>query len=288
MSRIVYVNGQYKPYAQAAVHVEDRGFQFADAVYEVIEVLGGRLVDERRHMDRLERSLAELTMPVPMSRAALKHVIGETIRRNSVRDGVVYLQVSRGANGPRDFALPPEGTPATLVVIARSQLKSKIDAQAETGIAVITAPDIRWGRSDIKTVMLLPACLGKAAAKVHGAREAWFVDAQGFVTEGASSNAWIVTQDGLLVTRQTDTKILAGVTRKTVIDVARSQGAGFEERAFTVTEAHGAREAFITSATNTVMPVVKIDGKIVGNGRPGPVTLRLRSQFHHIAESSLI
>ena len=286
MSRIVYVNGHYKPYGEAAIHVEDRGFQFADSVYEVIEVLAGRLVDETRHMERLERSLGELAMPLPMSRPALRFVIGETIRRNSVRDGVVYLQVTRGTQGARDFAMPPDGTPATLVVIARSQAKSKIDAQAQTGIAVMTAPDIRWARSDIKTVMLLPACLAKAVAKKEGAREVWFIDAQGFVTEGASSNAWIVTDSGHLVTRQLDNRILGGVTRRSTFDVAKAEGIAVEERAFTAAEAYAAREAFITSATNTVMPVVRVDGHVIGDGRPGPVTLRLRSQFHHIAETS--
>ena len=287
MSRIVYVNGQYKPYADAAVHVEDRGFQFADSVYEVIEVLRGGLVDETRHMDRLERSLGELQLPPPMSRAALRLVIKETLRRNSVADGVVYLQVSRGAGGPRDFAFPPHDTPATLVVIARRQKKSKIDVQAEAGIAVITTPDIRWGRSDIKTVMLLPACLAKAAAKREGAREAWFVDAEGFVTEGASSNAWIVTAKGQLVTRQIDSRILAGVTRATTLDAATADGLNFEQRPFTVIEARAAREAFITSATNTIMPVVRIDGATIGDGRPGPVARQLRARFHHIAEISL-
>ena len=287
MSRIVYVNGQYKPYADAAVHVEDRGFQFADSVYEVIEVLRGGLVDETRHMDRLERSLGELQLPPPMSRAALRLVIKETLRRNSVADGVVYLQVSRGAGGPRDFSFPPHDTPATLVVIARRQQKSKIEGQAEAGIAVITTPDIRWGRSDIKTVMLLPACLAKAAAKREGAREAWFVDAEGFVTEGASSNAWIVTAKGQLVTRQIDSRILAGVTRATTLDAATADGLNFEQRPFTVIEARAAREAFITSATNTIMPVVRIDGATIGDGRPGPVARQLRARFHHIAEISL-
>ena len=288
MSRIVYVNGRYQPHAQAAVHAEDRGFQFADSVYEVIEVLAGRLIDERRHMERLTRSLSELKIPPPMSRAALRTVIAETIRRNLVRDGTVYLQVSRGAPGPRDFALPPTGTPPTLVVTARSQAQAKLSAQAEAGIAVITTPDSRWGRSDIKTVMLLPACLAKDSAKNAGAREAWFVDVQGLVTEGASSNAWIVSGAGRLVTRPLDRRILGGVTRATAIDVAKAEGLALEERAFTVIEAYEAREAFITSATNTVMPVVSIDGRAIADGVPGPLTLRLRSQFHHIAETSRI
>ena len=285
MSRIVYVNGRYVPYADAAIHAEDRGFQFADSVYEVIEVLGTRLVDAPRHMARLDRSLSKLGIAPPMSRAALALVIARTIFLNHVRDGTVYLQVSRGA-GPRDFTLPPEGTPPTLVVIARAQNPAKIEALSQTGIAVITMPDVRWGRSDIKTVMLLPACLAKDAAKALGAREAWLVDGEGHVTEGASSNAWIVTADKCLVTRPLSKRILAGVTRATTIDAARGQGLKFEERAFTVAEAHRAAEAFITSATNTVMPVVRIDGVAIGDARPGPLTMSLRARFHDVATIS--
>ncbi len=287
MSRIIYVNGSYKPYAAAYVHAEDRGFQFADSVYEVIEVLAGRLVDATRHLVRLERSLSELRMPVPMGRAALLHVITTTIKRNRVRDGLVYLQVSRG-EGPRDFAFPsPDAVAPTLVVIARSQSQAKIAAAAETGIAVKTMPDMRWGRCDIKTVMLLPACLAKDAAKRDGAREVWFTDDSGNVTEGASSNAWIVTASGVLVTRQLDERILGGVTRATLIDCAAHQQMKVEQRAFSLAEALSAREAFITSASNTVMPVIAIDGRAIGNGRPGPMTQRLRSQFHHSAGISV-
>ncbi len=285
MTRIIYVNGAYKRYQEAAVHVEDRGFQFADAVYEVIEVLGGRLVDATRHLARLERSLGELAIAPPMSAKALLHVIGEVIRRNRVRDGIVYMQVTRGA-GPREFALPGPETLPTLVVFARSQPRSRFLDLAETGIAVKTLPDNRWGRCDIKTVMLLPAILAKDAARREGAREAWFLDSSGAITEGASSNAWIVTTDGVLVTRQLDREILPGITRATVMDVAKAEGLKIEERAFTREEALSAREAFITSATNTVMPVVSVDGKAIGDGRPGPLARRLRLRFHHIAEIS--
>ncbi len=285
MSRIVYVNGRYVPYGDAAIHAEDRGFQFADSVYEVIEVLGGRLVDAPRHMARLDRSLSELRIPPPMSRVVLAQVIARTIHLNHVRHGTVYLQVSRGA-GPRDFALPPTSTPPTLVVIARSQSQAKIEVLAQVGIAVITMPDIRWGRSDIKTVMLLPACLAKDAAKSQDAREAWLVDGDGTVTEGASSNAWIVTADKQLVTRPLSQRILAGVTRATAIDAARLLSLELQERAFTVAEAHKAAEAFITSATNTVMPVVRIDNVAIGNGRPGPLTMSLRARFHDVAAIS--
>ncbi len=285
MSRIVYVNGRYRPYSEAAVHVEDRGFQFADAIYEVVEVLDGRLVDAKRHLDRLERSLGAIMMTPPMSRAALLNVIRQTIVRNLVRDGLVYLQVSRGA-GPRDFAFSSEDIQPTVVVIARNQNRAKIAATAEAGIAVKTMPDIRWGRSDVKTVMLLPACLAKHEGKAQGAKEVWLVDASGNVTEGASSNAWIVTGDGRLVTRHLDTRILPGVTRATVMDGAAAAKLKIDERAFSVGEAYAAKEAFITSATNTVMPVVRIDEHVIGDGRPGPLTLKLRSGFHHFAETS--
>lgn len=285
MTRIIYVNGAYKRYGEAAIHAEDRGFQFADAVYEVIEVLGGKLVDATRHLARLARSLNELSIPAPMSDDALLHVIGEVLRRNRVRDGIVYLQVTRGA-GPRDFAFPGPETPPTLVVLARATRRGWATELAETGIAVKTMPDIRWGRCDIKTVMLLPAILAKEAARREGAREVWFVDAAGNITEGASSNAWIVTTDGRLVTRQLDQRILPGVTRATLNDVAKAEGIKIEERAFSLRDAFTAREAFITSATNTVMPVVTIDGKPIGDGLPGPFARRLRLRFHHVAEIS--
>jgi D-alanine transaminase len=283
LSRVVYVNGLYKSYAHAAVHVEDRGFQFADSVYEVIEVLSGRMVDAVRHLDRLERSLRELKIAMPMSRAALEQVAANTIARNRVRDGIVYLQVTRGA-APRDFAFPMHDVLPTLVVIARPQSQERIAATAAAGIAVKTMPDMRWGRCDIKTVMLLPACLAKDTAHEEGAREVWFTDKDGFVTEGASSNAWIVTTEGKLVTRGLDNRILGGVTRLGVIDAAAAGGIPFEVRPFSRAEALAAREAFISSATNTVMPVVTIDGQRIGDGKPGALTQRLRSVFHHVAE----
>lgn len=287
MSRIVYVNGRYVPYAQASVHVEDRGFQFADSVYEVCQVLGGRLVDEPRHMARLARSLAELQMPAPMSMAALAHVMRETIRRNRVRDGLVYLQVTRGeGEGRREFTFPPKDVPRTVVCLARSTKPGAQDAIALKGIAVKTMPDIRWKRCDIKTVMLLPACLAKQAAHDEGASEAWFVDADGYVTEGASSNAWIISPEGAVITRQITPDILAGVTRATVMDMLAKEKVTLEERPFRLEEALKAREAFITSATNVVMPVVRIDGTVIGDGRPGTVTQELRSKFHQFADIS--
>ena len=253
---------------EAAIHVEDRGFQFADSIYEVIEVLGGRLVDATRHLARLDRSLRELAISPPMRERALLHIIGEVIRRNRVRDGIVYMQVTRGA-GPREFALPGPDVLPTLVVFARARSRESANQLAETGIAVKTVPDNRWGRRDIKTVMLLPSVLAKDAARHADAREAWFVDASGAITEGASSNAWIVTDKGVLVTRPLGWEILPGVTRATVMDVAKAEGINVEERAFTREEALRAREAFITSATNIAMPVVTLDGKTIGNGQPG-------------------
>jgi D-alanine transaminase len=285
VSRFVYVNGRYVPYGAARVHVEDRGFQFADAIYEVIEVKDGRMVDEARHLARLARSLGELVIPAPMSAPALAHVLRETIRRNRVRDGSVYLQISRG-RGPRDFQWPEHGLDPTIVCIARRVDREKLARLAETGIAVITVPDNRWRRSDIKTVMLLPAVLAKEQARQAGARDAWFVDSDGFVTEGASANAWIVEAGRRLVTRPLDRSILPGVTRATLIGLLAREGLELVERPFRVSEAHSAAEAFNTSATGTVMPVVVIDGKPVGSGRPGPVAARLRALFHQVAERS--
>jgi D-alanine transaminase len=283
MTRSVYVNGRYLPYRDAKVHAEDRGFQFADAVYEVCEVCDGRLVDETRHMQRLTRSLGELRIPQPMTADAWSRVLRETIRRNRVANGIVYLQVSRGAR-PRDFLFPGADVRPTIVCLARNVSPSRSETAAAKGIAVKTMPDIRWGRRDIKTVMLLPSALAKEAARGEGAKEAWFVDAGGYVTEGASSNAWIVDKQGRLVTRQADQDILRGVTRTTLIDLLKREKIELIERAFTVEEAKAAREAFITSATNIVMPVVRIDGQTVGNGEPGLLTLRLRSEFHSAAE----
>lgn len=285
MTRVIYVNGRYLPYGQAKVHVEDRGFQLADAVYEVVEVSGGDLVDATRHIARLWRSLSELAIAPPMSEPCLRHVIGETVRRNRVRDGLVYLQVSRGES-PRDFLFPDPALPPTLVCLARSVRRDRAEQRAESGIAVITLPESRWKRCDIKTVMLLPACLAKQAASEQGAREAWFVDASGYVTEGAASNAWIVDRTGCLRTRPLDHSILPGITRRTVIDTAGSLGLTVQERAFTRDEALSAAEAFITSATNTVMPVVMIDDHKIATGTPGPLSRELRRAFTSVAERS--
>jgi len=286
MTRIIYVNGRYVPYADAAVHAEDRGFQFADAVYEVCEVSGGALIDEARHVERLWRSLSEIGIERPMSATALGLVMRQTIRRNRVRDGLVYLQVTRG-EARRDFLFPDAGiTPPTLVCLARRIDPEKVAARAAAGISVKTLPDNRWGRCDLKTVMLLPACLAKDAARQEGAAEAWFVDGQGLVTEGAASNAWIIDANGVVITRPLGANLLAGVTRATSMEALMRLQMKVEERPFTVAEAKAASEAFITSATGTVMPVVKIDGAPIGTGTPGPRTRLLRETFHQVAQRS--
>ena len=283
MSRIAYVNGRYLPGADAKVSIEDRGFQFADGVYEVCEVRGGLLVDERRHMARLDRSLSELRITRPMPQAALSVVLRETVRRNRVRDGIVYLQITRGV-ARRDFPFPAVGTKPSVVVTARSNDAARLEQMAAEGIAVVTVPDIRWQRVDIKSVALLPNVLAKQTARDRGAREAWLVDAQGRVTEGASSNAWIVSRDGKLITRPLGQDILPGITRSVVLDVIAAQGLALEERAFTVGEAYAAREAFVTSASQIVLPVVSIDGRPVGNGAPGLIAMALRRDYHRHAD----
>ena len=285
MSRIAYVNGQYVPHRDATIHVEDRGFQFADGVYEVCEVRAGRLIDERRHLDRLDRSLSELRITPPMTRAALSVVLRETVRRNRVRDGIVYLQVTRGI-ARRDHGFPDTPIPASLVVTSRSADPAKRDKAAESGVSVITVPDNRWERVDIKTVGLLPNVLAKQAAKEAGAKEAWFVDATGHVTEGSSTNAWIVTADGTVVTRPAEHGILRGITRAVILDILAAAGLKLDERAFTLEEARAAREAFFTSASNIVVPVVKLDGALVGDGKPGPVARRLLEEIYRFAETS--
>ncbi len=283
MSRIAFVNGRYRPHREASVHVEDRGYQFADAVYEVCEVSGGAIIDMTRHLDRLERSLGELAMGWPVDRTALAGILAETVRQNRVRDGLVYIQVSRGV-ARRDHPFPPPGTPASLVVTAKRLDPASFAAKAAKGVTVITVPENRWDRVDIKTTGLLPNVLARQQAMDSGAAEAWYVDPDGTVKEGAATNAWIVTADGALVTRPADHGILRGVTRATVLDIVENLGLRFEERAFTVTEAHNAREAFMTSATSRVMPVVAIDGKPVANGHPGQIAGQLREAFLETAE----
>ena len=283
MSRYAYVNGRYLPFRGAKVHVEDRGYQFGDGVYEVCEVRGGRLIDERRHLARLRRSLAELRIRAPMSEGALGVVLREVIAKNRIGYGYVYLQVTRGV-ARRDHGFPVPDVSPSLVVTARALNKTRSEALAAKGIAVISVPDNRWGRVDIKTIGLLPNVLARQAAIDKGARDAWFVDEDGRVTEGASTNAWIVTPSGALVTRPADHAILRGITRTVLFDVAKAQGLTVEERPFTLAEAYAAREAFVTAATQIVMPVVRIDGRVIGDGQPGPVATALRREFHRYAE----
>ena len=276
MSRISYVAGQYLMHRQAAVHIEDRGFQFADGVYEVFAVNGGRLVDEAPHLARLHRSLAELRIAPPLGDAALKIVIREIVRRNGVDTGIVYLQVTRGA-APREHAFPKAAKP-TLVVTARRS-RPPDPRLGQDGVAIITIPDIRWQRCDIKSVALVANVLGKQAAREKGAYEAWQVDRAGQVTEGTSTNAWIVTADDTVVTRAADTAILNGVTRLAILDIIRREGYRLVERPFTVAEAKAAREAFLTSTTADLLPVVRIDDSPVGEGRPGPLGEKLRAAY---------
>ncbi len=282
MSRIAYVNGRYLPFENAKVHVEDRGYQFADAVYEVCEVRGGRVVDERRHLDRLERSLNALRIGPPMARAALSIVLREVVARNRIVHGNVYLQISRGV-ARRDLPFPQDTAP-NIVVTARPLNRTRIEALAAQGITVVSVPDNRWGRVDIKTVGLLPNVLARQSALDQGARDAWFVDMAGFVTEAASANAWIVTDDGKLVTRNADHAILGGITRAVVFEAVKEMNLHIEERPFTLEEAYRAREAFVTSATQIVMPVVRLDNRPIGDGKPGRVALALRNEFHRFAE----
>lgn len=279
MSRIVYVNGEYLPEDQATVSVFDRGFLFADGVYEVSSVLHGRLVDNAGHLARLHRSLKELEMAAPVSDAEIEAIQKALIERNDVQQGLVYLQVTRGV-ADRDFAYP-EGVQPTLVMFTQSKNLLQ-NPQAERGLRVITTEDIRWKRRDIKTVGLLAPSMAKMIAKRAGADDAWLVE-EGKVTEGSSNNAYIVTRDGTLVTRQLGNEILAGITRKAVLELARTSDLKIQERAFTVPEALDAAEAFITSATTFVMPVVNIDGQPVGDGCPGPVTRRLRELYISMA-----
>lgn len=283
MSRIAYVNGQYLPHRQASVHIEDRGYQFADGVYEVCEIVNGHLVDEKRHMKRLARSLDELQIAHPMSDLALGVILREVVARNKVQNGSVYLQVTRGV-APRNHFFPAANTAPGVVVTARNASVEKSAALAEQGVSVISVPDNRWARVDIKSVSLLPNVLAKQAAREQGAYEAWFLDEAGYVTEGSSTNAWIVTKDGTIVTRPANEGILRGITRTIVLELAEREGMTLEERPFTIKEAQEAREAFITAATTLVMPVVNVDDITVANGTPGHIATTLRSLFHTQAE----
>ena len=284
MSRVAYVDGVYRPHAEAAVHIEDRGYQFADGVYEVIAVRGGKLIDEELHLVRLRRSLAELRIEGALADNPLKFVLREVIRRNGVVGGMVYLQITRGI-APRDHGFPKAARPIHVVTARRTRPADP--KLVDEGISIITIPDIRWGRCDIKTISLTANVLGKQQAREAGAYEAWMVDAEGHVTEGTSTNAWIVTGDNLVVTRAAEHAILNGVTRQALIALIRREGYRFAERPFTVDEAKAAREAFLTSTTSDLMPVTAIDGRPVANGVPGLLTQKLRADYlAHVAESA--
>jgi D-alanine transaminase len=277
VSRIAYVNGRYVPLADASVHIEDRGYQFADGVYEVVALHHGRMLDEAGHLDRLDRSLNELEIAAPLGRRALLGVMRELVRRNRLNDGLLYIQVTRGV-ARREHGFPsPARKPALVMTIRRSKPPSA--AQVDEGVAIISIPDLRWKRVDIKSVSLLPNILGKEQAKRAGAYEAWMVDDSGKVTEGTSTNAWIVTKDGVLVTREAGPAILNGITRQSLLKLAKKAGIKVEERAFTVAEAQTAREAFLSSATTWALPVTSIDGKPIGNGHPGSTTMELRAAY---------
>jgi D-alanine transaminase len=278
MSRFAYVNGRFVRHGEATVHIEDRGYQLADGVYEVWAVFDGKLADAQGHFARLWRSLDALRIAHPMGQAALTFVLREAVRRNMVRNGLVYLQVTRGV-ARRDHAFPNPAVPPSMVVTAKSTDPLLAERKAAQGAAVISVPENRWGRCDIKSVGLLPNALAKQAARERGAIEAWFVDDLGLVTEGASSNAWIVDADGHLRTRDTQANILHGVTRSTLFEVIREAGLPINEKPFTIAEAQGAREAFITGAGTLVMPIISVDGAKVGDGTPGPVATRLRRLY---------
>ena len=277
MPRIAYVNGAYVRNAEAAVSIEDRGYQFADAVYEVWSVFGGRLADLEGHLNRLERSLGELGIAMPMPRQSLLIVLEEVVRRNHIIEGMVYLQVSRGV-APRDHVFPI-GVKPSVVITAKPVDREAAARKAEAGVKAISAPDIRWGRCDIKTVGLLPNVLAKQAAKEQGAAEVIFVDRDGLVSEGGSTNVYMVGDDGVIRTRTLKANILAGVTRLNLLSVIAESGLEIREDAFTLAEATAAREVFVTAATSLVLPVVAIDGHPIGAGTPGPVALSLRDSY---------
>ena len=282
MTRLAYVNGRFVRHADAAVHIEDRGYQFADGVYEVVTLLAGGFVDEAGHLARLKRSLAELRIAMPFSDAVLKLVMRELVRRNGVRDGYLYLQITRGV-APRDFKFPKSSRSAIVMTTRRQTFVPTLADGA--GVRVVTVPDIRWARRDIKSIGLLAQVLAKQAAADAGAFEAWMVDSEGFITEGASSNAWIVTADGVLVTRQADRSILHGITGNSIEALAAERGIAVERRPFNLAEAHAAREAFVTSATTFCLPVSEIDGRSVANGHPGEISRALRQHYFDYARS---
>jgi D-alanine transaminase len=285
MSRVAYVNGRYLPQREAAVNVEDRGYQFGDGVYEVVHVYDGRFIDEDRHLARLERSLKEIRLTQPMSLTSLRRVLREVVARNRVREGLVYIQVTRGVSR-RDHPFPTKPVPPAIVVTTRRLPPFPKDV-GRWQAAAITTPDLRWARCDIKSVGLLPNVLARQAAREQGAYEAILVNAEGMVTEGAATSVWIVDRNGTLRTRHLDHVILPGCTRGSLIALMREAGIAFEERAFSADELRAARETFVTSATSYVRPIVRLDGKPVGDGDVGPVTRRLFELFARHVQGDL-
>ena len=282
MSHIAYVNGYYVPIGMAAVHVEDRGFQFADSIYEVCAVVDGELVDETLHFERLVRSLAAIEIPSPVTKPVLGLIYRETLRRNRVRNGLVYCQITRG-QARRDHAFPSPSPVPTIVVTAKRVDPAKLERIRTTGVPAVTLPDERWARCSIKSTGLLPNVLAKQTAKNQGAYEAWLYDEQGMITEGTSTNAWIVSSDGILTTRHLDESILGGVTRGVFLALAADAGISCDERPFSVEEARRAREAFSTASTVGATPIVSLDGVTIADGKPGPITndLNQRYRLHH-------
>lgn len=276
--RIAYVDGRYLVHGEAGVHIEDRGLQFGDAIYEVCRVAAGRFLDEAPHLDRLERSLGEIEMAMPVGRAALRHIMAEVVRRNAVDEGLVYIQITRGAYH-RDHPIPARPAKPSLIVTACRLNVEAIARRRIDGVAVVTAPDQRWARCDIKTTQLLPNLIAKTAARRAGAFEVWLLDPDGFVTEGASTTAWIVDRQGRLITRNLSQAILPGVTRAVLLQAAAEAGISIIEKAFTPSEAIAAQEAFLTAASAAAIPIVDVDGRPVGDGKPGPLTARLAALY---------
>jgi D-alanine transaminase len=276
MARIAYVNGRYLPLQSAAVAAEDRGYQFADGVYEVIKVLGGEPRDLERHLDRLARSLAALEIAPPMTRRALESVLRETLRRNQLSNALLYIQVTRGS-APRNHLFPRRARPSLVVTVRRPAFPG--EREREEGVGVITRPDLRWGRCDIKSISLLPNVLARQSAAAAGCREAWLVDREGIVTEGSASNAYIVDAGGRLITHPLNERILGGITRSVVLELARQDGIEVVEQPFSVEQAHAAREAALSSTSSWLLPVTTIDGRPVSNGMPGHVVRRLMALY---------
>lgn len=287
MSRIAFVNGQFVPHNEAVVHIEDRGYQFADGVYEVCEIRDNQVIDLDGHLKRLQYSLSELQMNMPMNEFALAVKMKQTVKLNRVKDGLIYLQVTRGVS-PRNHAFPPSHVKSSIVLTAKSVSPTSKKSYYENGVAVISVPENRWARPDIKTIGLLPNCMAKQEAKEQGAFEAWFVDDDGLVVEGSSSNAWIINQDNEIITKSADGSILKGITRAAILRQIEAHNLTVVERPFSLREAILAKEAFISSATTIVLPVVKIDNHLVAGGKVGEIAKNLFKEFYDFAQKTNI